>query len=346
MPHFPFIEVHAVDHCNNNCRWCHNYSPFSPQKEYEAKDYFEGLDFLVKNKITINTISLMGGEPFLHSDITRFAFDLFKRYRTPLMITTNGFWLSEESIKEYKHLWTMLSMVKVSRYPTIEKRLGGAKEFKRLVGLIKQYNPKIIVEFPDKGHFNKLEFYTAPIEPELFCANSQCSALLPDMKVGRCGAGAYAHLAPEGSLTEEFKNSNHMLYDLRTFDWQSFRLWRRRYPLDACNYCSFGQKTRSGSWKVEQGRKPFNREYELNYYYNSGKNQVFSQQPQKALNKANFMIENYGEKPEAFILSGLASLQLNDVPSAVNSFSHALKLDPTNRDARGYLANISKEQHG
>ena len=58
----PFVEVHLVHHCNHTCRWCHNYSPNSPKREYKAEDYFEGLDLLRANKVDLNSISLMGGE--------------------------------------------------------------------------------------------------------------------------------------------------------------------------------------------------------------------------------------------------------------------------------------------
>lgn len=60
----PFVEVHLVDHCNHTCRWCHNYSPNSPKREYKAEDYFEGLDLLRANKVDLNSISLMGANPF------------------------------------------------------------------------------------------------------------------------------------------------------------------------------------------------------------------------------------------------------------------------------------------
>jgi len=342
MPNFKFLEVHAVDHCNNNCRWCHNYSPFSPQKEYEARDYFEGLDFLRAKKIEVEKISLMGGEPFLHSDITQFAFHLFERYQTQLVITTNGFWLSEDTIKDHKDLWKLLTYVKISRYPNIEKRLGGEKRFYELISSIKNYNPSIMIDFPDKGRFRELEFHEDPVEPTRFCGNSHCTALLPDMKIGRCGAGSYAHFAPEGMLSEAFKNNKHMIYDLRKFDSNSFNFWKERYPLDACSYCSFSTMTHGNTWKVERGRAPFNKTYELEYHYTQGRRRIGLNRPDGARQKAGLILEQYGEKPEVHMLNGLAARQQGDAASALNSFAQVLQLDPNNREAQEHIHSIRK----
>lgn len=343
MANFPFIEVHAVDHCNNNCRWCHNYSPFSPKKEYQASDYFEGFDFLIEKEHNFQIISLMGGEPFLHSNITLFAHQFLERYRKPQIITTNGFWLSETAVKDYQDLWSMLNIVKISRYPTIEKRLGGADEFKRLVNLIKEYNPKIVIEFPDKGTFNTLEFYEEPIEVEHYCGNSGCIALLPDMKIARCGAGAYTHLAPEGMVSEAFTNNKDIIYDLRTYDIYSFNFWKHRYPLDGCSYCSFAKKNVGGAWKMEKGRTPFNTAYELEYYYSRGIQKIALRHTQEVKQEAAAMLAQYGEQPEAHMLAGLAAMQSGDANTALESFTNVLQLAPGNKEALTHIQQIRKQ---
>lgn len=338
-----FVEVHVADHCNNNCRWCHNYSPFSPAKEYQASDYFEGLDVMLNGQINIPVISLMGGEPFLHSDLTLFAYQMVERYKKALIITTNGFWLSEETIKSYALLWKVISTIKISRYPTIEKRLGGFKEAKRIAMTIKKYNPRIHIEFPEKSVFNKLETFDQPVEVKRFCGNSNCTALLPDMTIHRCGAGAYKHFAPDGFLSDNFKNCQHMSYDLKKFDYNSFALWRSRYPLDACRYCNFSGKTPSVGWKVEKGHKPFTKEYEIAYYYNLGKNMIAQGSLADATAKTQFMLKQYGQQPEISVLEGLIASHAGDVKGSLSAFGNALKLDSGHTDARHYLDLVHKQ---
>lgn len=342
MTMLKFLEVHVVDHCNNNCRWCHNYSPFSPKKEYEAKDYFDGLDLLEQRfpEQSFGAISLMGGEPFLHSDLIRFAYRMKERYRKPLLITTNGFWMSDEAIAAYKDLWRILNHVKISRYPTIEKRLGGEEEMKRLAESIKKYNPGIRVDFPDKWKFNKLEFFCEPVEVELYCGNSRCIALLPDMTMHRCGAGAYAHFAPEGMLTDAFKNSKHMSYDLKQFRHDTYMFWLNRYPMDACAYCSFALKTKGGEWKVEKGLKPFNNEYEQEYHLGLAKRMLIMNKPDHARREAAYMRQRYGDQPEVFMLEGILNAHTGDMLKALHAFGNVLAMDSTNEEAARYVHSI------
>ena len=33
---FGYIEIHPVDYCNNNCRWCNNHSPHIASREQYA----------------------------------------------------------------------------------------------------------------------------------------------------------------------------------------------------------------------------------------------------------------------------------------------------------------------
>lgn len=343
MLNIPYVEIHTVDHCNNNCRWCHNYSPFCPEKEYEAKDYFPGLDILNGKQLHLGAISLMGGEPFLHSDITGFAFQIWERYERPLVITSNGFWLSETSVKAYRDLWKLVSMVKISRYPTIEKRLGGYEEAHRIAMLIKKYNPQVLIEFPQKAIFNKLETFTKPREVKRFCWNANCMALLSDMTVHRCGAGGYQHFAPAGMLSEEFKNCPHMSYNLKKFDYQDFVLWRSRYPLEACSYCNFSDRTPSVGWKVEKGHKPFNKKYEIEYHYNLAKSMIAQEDLDDAQNRAEFIRDNYGLQPQLDIIKGLIASQQGDISGSLEAFSSALQQDRTNADARNFLSLLYRK---
>jgi hypothetical protein len=242
--------------------WCHNYSPYSPEREFSSDEYFDSLDLLTKNGVLFDLLSIMGGEPFLHSNLDKFCFDVAIRYRRPLYITTNGFWLSRENIRLYKELWPLIYRIKFSRYPSIEKRLGGEKNIQELFNELKQYNPKMTIDWPQKYTFNKLLFFDEPKPPELYCGNVACLALLTDGRIGHCGAGAYQHLAPKGSLSQAFLDSKEMFYDLKKFDLASFHLWHKRYPLDACFFCNFSQKNRSVTWKPVKGQGLFRKEYE------------------------------------------------------------------------------------
>ncbi|MGX9365366.1 radical SAM protein [Desulfoplanes sp. PS50] len=325
---FGWLEVHAVDHCNHNCRWCHNYSPFAPSKDYEAKDYFDGLDVLKKKNIQYHSLSIMGGEPFLHPDLIRFAYALLERYRKPLMLTTNGFWLSREDIHLYKDLWPMITSLRVSRYPTIIHRLGGEENVARMLGIIKKYNKNIYIDFCDKAIFNELKFLNKPVTPQVYCGNAECTALLPDMRMGRCGAGAYSRFAPKEMLSDQFLASKDMMYDLRQFDGSSFWLWRSRYPLDACSYCNFSQKLRSRPWKVERGRRPFDENIEQQYHLQAAARFFNNGDILWSKKRLDHIKENYEIGKEYCNIAGMVEFYTGEYQSASLYFRQALEEDP------------------
>ena len=196
------------------------------------------MDILARNGVVCDLLSIMGGEPFLHHNLPDFCIKLVLRYERPLYMTTNGFWLSKENIRLYKDLWPLVYGLKVSRYPSMEKRLGGEARIQELFREIRLYNPQIKVEWPNKYAFNELKFFEEPVQPEIYCFNVNCLALLTDLRIGHCGAGAYRHLAPEGVLSRNFLESKDMFYNLKDFRMDSFILWHKRYPLDACGFCN------------------------------------------------------------------------------------------------------------
>ena len=264
----PFVEVHAVDHCNHTCASCHNYSPHAPEREYSPEEYYEGLDILARNNVQLKLISIMGGEPFLHSDLTGFCRALFERYKRPLTITTNAFWFNRENIRLFRELWQYVYVLKISAYPSIEKRLGGREAVTRLFKDLYKYNPAMNIHHPDKYIFNDLKFFDEPKEPQLKCGNAGCLALLTDCRMAVCGAGAYQHFAPPGVITEGFTASRHMFYDLRSFTEESFIEWHTRYPLDACWYCNFAREDKRVPWRALPGHGLFRKDVEYVFELN------------------------------------------------------------------------------
>lgn len=92
---FGYIEIHPVDYCNNNCRWCNNHSPhIASREQYSAGQYIQWLDMMLAANIDFGDISIMGGEPFMHDNLTAFVYELRKHYpQRKIMLSTNGFWL-------------------------------------------------------------------------------------------------------------------------------------------------------------------------------------------------------------------------------------------------------------
>ncbi len=257
---FGWIEVHAVDHCNNNCRWCNNSSPFFCECNHEPEEFFPWLDILEKNNIRYNHISIMGGEPFLHPDLEGFMRAFKKRYNKPLMLTTNAFWLSEEAIKAYQSVWQLTKLLFVSYYPNLLKSIGGEQQADRLIELLRSSYPHLAVDVRKQHIFTELEYSRRALDVEFYCGMSECTVLRPDGVLSRCGFGGFSYQNPYA--IPELTESADMFFDLnQPFKPGRFWHWRKRWPLDACAHCT-GVLHKKVSWKIEKGTRR-NREIEL-----------------------------------------------------------------------------------
>ena len=236
MPGFGWLEIHAVDHCNNKCKYCNNMSPYASAKSYSVDEYLPFLDILQDNRVGYYCISVLGGEPFLHKDLTSFMAPL-RKYNKSNMLTTNGFWLSEKKINQYNELFKSIDILCFSIYPSIVERHFESKEHMlTLIDMIKEQHQHLRVDVRDVESFTKFEFLETPVVVDRFCGTSDCVALLADGRMARCNVGAYAHLSP--SVTQEFLDNKDVFYDLHNFDTNSFWMWRKRWPMDACSYCT------------------------------------------------------------------------------------------------------------
>ncbi|WP_428566231.1 MAG: radical SAM protein [Solidesulfovibrio sp. DCME] len=335
-----WIEVHAVDHCNNCCRWCNNHSVFSAAKEYEAKDYFVWLDELIKRKIVFHTLSVMGGEPFLHSNITKFVYELKNRYNKITIITTNGFWLSDSEIVKYQPLFCMLHDLKITLYPNIVKSLGGMEKIHRLLDRLHAQHPHLNVRpLPIENVFRRMDFVDSPLEVDKHCFNAECTCLLADGRMGRCGPGAFAHLHP--NIPEPFRNSKDMFYDLKTSR-DDFWHWRMRWPLDACRYCNHFRSIRS-PWKVEKGHVR-QREYELKYFTDSAYQLLAREQYKEAEATCLNILEHYSGTKEVYNCLGILSYKNRQPQAAIHFFNKALHLDPMYEPARKNMESLTGSQ--
>lgn len=264
------------------------------------------------------------------------------------MLTSNGFWLNVDNIQIYKDLWPHLWMLKISRYPSIEARLGGEENILPLFDLIRHYNPNIHIMWPDKFKFNELKFFAEPREERVYCGNSECLALinLPDgPTLGRCGAGAYAHLAPQDLLPDGFLRSRHMFYNLRNFEMNSFKLWHKRYPLDACAHCNFAQPGKSVPWKPLKGAGLFVKEYEDEFERRQCVYLLAAGDSKKLNKKAGALLQRNAAHAEFVNALGVHCYNEGNAEQARQLFDMVLEHAPDNQDARGNLEVLGKRKN-
>lgn len=201
---------------------------------------------MINRNIEFQTIQILGGEPFLHSDLPHFVNEIKNRYKKHIHLTTNGFWLGKDYSK-YDNLFKTINRMFVSIYPTIENAIGREKLINAINEIKCQYNLEIILR-DNIQKFIEIKFTSLPHIPTTFChAQGNCTNLLPSGKLARCGVGAYAHKNP--TVTAEFLDSNEdMFYDLTVDDGRDFKIWKEKYPLSSCNFCTMW-KEKWTDWK-------------------------------------------------------------------------------------------------
>lgn len=127
--YLPYLELHAADHCNLNCRACEHFSglvkePVFHFAETIARDLYQ-LSQFIKD---IGVIRILGGEPLLNPEINEIMQSVRKVYvYSDIYIVTNGLLLDCMPESFYKTCMEQHIKIWISYYPPMMKRIDGLK---------------------------------------------------------------------------------------------------------------------------------------------------------------------------------------------------------------------------
>jgi hypothetical protein len=238
---FGWIEIHCVDHCNNDCTYCNNHSPYSPKRVYSSEEYQPWIDTLLDWGVQFYCLSIMGGEPFLHPDLAGFMRPLRQKYPHSLMVTTNGFWLGAKDVSRYDAVFEQADILIVSLYPNMKPSYGSLEEATEKLKMVEARHPHLRTEIREIDSFVEIPFSEASLKVDRYCGVADCTVLLADGRLARCGVGAYAHWNPK--VSQAFLAAEDLFFDLK-HPKEDFWLWRKRYPLNVCQFCGHFQAKR------------------------------------------------------------------------------------------------------
>lgn len=118
MAVLPYIETHLTDHCNLNCRGCGHYSPLSPVRFADTRDFERDIARLAGLFEDIEAIHLLGGEPLLHPEVLTFAASARDAApRAAIRLVTNGVLLPRMTDRFWRRIAALRIRVDVTRYP-------------------------------------------------------------------------------------------------------------------------------------------------------------------------------------------------------------------------------------
>lgn len=111
------VDIHLVEHCNLNCKYCCHFSSIAKEEYYDINEYEQDIKRL--SEITngkLKEICLMGGEPLLHPQINKLL-ELTRKYFPDACIEliTNAVLLnSRDSV-----FWKTLKDNNILLFPTL-----------------------------------------------------------------------------------------------------------------------------------------------------------------------------------------------------------------------------------
>jgi len=141
----------------------------------------------------VNFLSILGGEPFLHTRLDMFVSAIKSRYPdTALHLVTNGFWLSQAAVEKFETVFKTVQSIAISIYPNMIKRLGGTKHLAGLIATLQAAYPALNVSPRIQTAFSvSTPVHSTRVITEPTCGQLNCTALLIDGRLSRCSTGAY-----------------------------------------------------------------------------------------------------------------------------------------------------------
>jgi organic radical activating enzyme len=121
-------ELSITEHCNFTCRACCHLSPVIPKEALPPEDIAKDLSLLAQY-YRVEHVRLVGGEPFLHPQLT----DVIAAVRSSgitsrIRVITNGSLPQRMTPK----IWTMIDEIHISIYPGKEPSAATLQLFRQL----------------------------------------------------------------------------------------------------------------------------------------------------------------------------------------------------------------------
>ena len=113
-----YIEFHVVDRCNLNCNGCSHFAPMVKTDFDHFDMFFKDIHRLKELIEHVEIIRLLGGEPFLDKDITRYIRIARELYpQANIEIATNGLLVPQLSEYVLNSIYENAITIDVTLYP-------------------------------------------------------------------------------------------------------------------------------------------------------------------------------------------------------------------------------------
>jgi hypothetical protein len=240
----PYLEFHATEHCNLNCKGCGHFSCIAEPEFIDIKKHIKDMKRLSK-LIKIRMIRILGGEPLLHPDINKLISETRKYFPlSNIYVVTNGILLK----KMPKSFWNTLKKHSITIIITVYPPMESQTE--TFINLCKSNNIELI--FGDRPLFFKRFDVTGSqdkVNSFKNCDVKECH-YLENGKIAGCGVPFYIrHFNKEFNKNICLQDDTIDIYDSKLTGAEITKLLNS--PLEACKYCNI-EATTQFDWDVSK----------------------------------------------------------------------------------------------
>ena len=234
-PYLPYLEFHVADHCNLNCKYCTHYSPLVQEPVFTDYNEFEKGIRQLKNYIyDIGVIRILGGEPLLNSELSRFIRLVRSLYPASIIdVVTNGLLVEKISDELINTMRESVAFFHISLYQPMEERISQVKKFLYEKGIAYSLSPLNSV-------FYKTQTLDRQEDEDFFytCFQATCTCL-QDGKLAPCYAPFTTKYFNQAFGTDLPVGEGVDLFDPEL----SLPLLKAKIllPLERCHYCYIGE---------------------------------------------------------------------------------------------------------
>ncbi len=229
-----YLEVHAMDSCNLNCKGCLHYSSLYPANEYPDLDrLLEDIKYL-SVKTQIFQLRVLGGEPLLNPNLKKFLKELREILpETDLSVVSNGILIP----KQDKELFNIMRECEIGFNLTLYPPTRHMKDV-----IYKVLNENRVHY---GSHLAKIDEFSKNLslkeQSRVDTAYKHCisrdSLFLREGKLYKCPCEALIN-----RFYDEFHIPMHMESGLNIYDpsieWEKTLVHMCEYPGNLCRYCS------------------------------------------------------------------------------------------------------------
>ncbi|MBD5454987.1 MAG: radical SAM protein [Lachnospiraceae bacterium] len=240
-PYLSYLEYHVADHCNLNCKYCTHYSPLVNEPVFADFERFSSdLKQLKKRIPDIGIIRILGGEPLLNPELSRFIEFTRELYPASIItVVTNGLLVRKMSADLIRIMKENMAFIHISFYPPLQEQITQIKSF-----LYEQQIPFTITGLTTE--FNKTQTLVPNVDEEFFysCFQASCTCL-QDGKLAPCYAPFTTKYFNEAFSKEIPMDEGIDIYD-ESLPLEDLKI-RLLLPMERCRYCVSGS---ASPWEV------------------------------------------------------------------------------------------------